>query len=281
MRADGCRRDCALHLTTTHTAPREGPHWPRRPEAGGGSQELLEPMSQAHVPGVEGHTITAAPAPPRPQPAHDTGLDRPGIGCAPERDPLHPSRRARMRAHSRRHPRPESDSQRRARQLPPCEERQPSVGCAIRPHRAVRCQHIRVEIHHPVRISPHPQPQRMRQRPPDIGWRGQAQPQVERPRVAHSSEQPRVERQIVGRACHPAPSEAGRGEPPHRNAVDRLRRRVLAAAVVRTARAHDHHVMAAHYQPHRQVVEVLASRSHVGRVELVGEQESHSAPILL
>jgi hypothetical protein len=84
-----------------------------------------------------------------------------------------------------------------------------------------------------------------------------------------------VERQVVGRAGRASSPEPERGQAAHRDTVEHFPHRVLSPSVVRAPRAQRRHVVPARDQAAREVVQVLPGRRHVGRVELVDEQDAH------
>ena len=89
-----------------------------------------------------------------------------------------------------------------------------------------------------------------------------------------------MEGEVVHRARGSPSPEAETGEPTDGDAVLHLFCRVLAAPVVRTPRAKRRDLMPARDQTAREVVKMLPRGGHVGRVELVDEEDAHAMPPL-
>ena len=141
---------------------------------------------------------------------------------------------------------------------------------------AVRVHHVRVDVHHPVRVTRSTQRSRPLRQQAEIRRRGQRDDQVRLFAAREVARELEVVTEVVGQlAGEPRASEAGPRKPAHAHSVDVLLGREPAAAPVGPLGCDHRHVVTGRDQRARDVVQVVPGRSEIGRVKLVQQDDAH------
>ena len=258
----------ALDLGASGARPGEDPTGPIGTEPPSGLEELAEAVAEAEVARVEKDQLVS----PTPRASQPAGRFLGGALGSPERRRLGLGLVDAPRcARSERDDRGGVD---------PLFSREPAEQLehpASPLHDALRGQRVGVDVHHPECVGHAAQTREGPDCEADVGRGRQGDAEVgSRFDVREPDDRESCIAEVVERAAERGCASPTRGrDSGNAHSVEPGREVGAASAVVRAARAHDLHLVSALYQHAGNVVEELAGRGRIGRIELIEEKEAH------